>query len=106
MERIVVREFNTAERPQALAILQEFGKQEWMHPGASRVRLAILKLANGNMTDLRRYTRVAIENFRDVLSQAEYPRYTTEVGFNATPEYERKVIDDDWRQYREWLEKE
>jgi len=36
---------------------------------------------------------------------AEYPRYTAEIGFEKVSKKNvRAIIDDDWRQYREWLE--
>jgi hypothetical protein len=91
---------------QVISILDEFGKQEWNSPGA-RVRLAILKLANGDLDKLMDHTKVAIEDFRDALSAAEYPRYSREISFDeAAKDYKRAVIDDDWRQYCEWLERE
>ncbi len=89
-----------------MEILQEYGKQEWNKPGP-RVRLAILKLANGDLSQLKEHTKVAIQDFRDVLAMAEYPRWTKEIGFDRKArKVERAVIDDDWRQYCEWLERE
>ncbi len=70
------------------------------------MRVAILKLANGDLDRLLNETKNAIEDYRDVLSEAEYPRYSREIGFNDAPEtLKQAVIDDDWRQYREWLER-
>jgi hypothetical protein len=106
VKRIALRDYGKAQLSQVLSILDEFGKQEWNNPSA-RVRLAILKLANGDLNKLMDNTKVAIEDFRDVLSAAEYPRYSREIGFDEVDkDYKRAVIDDDWRQYRQWLERE
>ena len=107
VERIAVRDFGNAQLSQVMEILQEYGKQEWNRPGGPRVRLAILKLANGDLEQLSMHTKIAIQDGRDVLSLAEYPRWTAEVGFDeVSRKVERAVIDEDWKQYREWLEKE
>jgi hypothetical protein len=106
VERIAVRDFGRDPLSQVLEILQEYGKQEWNRPGSPRVRLAILKLANGNLDQLKRFTNSAIGDFRDVVSQAEYPRYSAEIGFDrVAAKVERSVIDHDWKQYCEWLER-
>ena len=80
---------------------------ECSRPGSPRVRLAILKLADGDFDQLSKYTELAIQDFRDVVSTAEYPRYTSEIGFKkVSKKIVKTVIDDDWRQYSEWLSKE
>jgi hypothetical protein len=89
----------------ALSILEEFGNQEWNRP-SPRVRLAILKLANGDLDRLLDHTNTAITDYRDVLSAAEYPRYSREIGFDDVAQATKQaVMADDWRQYREWLER-
>jgi hypothetical protein len=67
VKRIALRDFGESQLLQVISILDEFGKQEWNSPGA-RVRLAILKLANGDLDKLMDHTKVAIEDFRDALS--------------------------------------
>ncbi len=107
VERIVIRDFSPVQLTKVMDILQEYGKQDWNRPGSPRVRLAILKLANGDLDQLSKHTEVAIQDFRNVVSIAEYPRYTAEIGFEkVSKKIVRAVIDDDWRQYREWLEKD
>jgi len=106
VERIAIRDFGDKCFSQVMEILHEYGKQEWNRPGSPRVRLAILKLANGDLEKLKEHTKVAIVDFRDVLTMAEYPRFTNEIGFNkADKKVENEVINDDWNQYREWFEK-
>lgn len=105
VERIAIRGFGSVRLSRVLDILQEYGKQDWNRPGSARVRLAILKLANGDLSALIETTKRAIEDFRDVIALAEYPRYSAEVRFDASrPDFRREVIEDDWRQYCEWLD--
>jgi len=105
VRRIALRDFGESQLPLVQSLLEEYGKQEWNRPGA-RVRLAILKLAQGDMDRLLDAISVAIEDPRDVLAQAEYPGYMREIGFGKVAEnVKQSVIDDDWRQYHDWLEK-
>ena len=70
-----------------------------------RVRLAILKLANGNVADLKRWVEWARSDYRDVLSPAEYPLAPTkwsQMGKMATGEKEA-IYREDWEQYQNWL---
>ena len=107
VERIAIRDFGKTQLSQVIDTLQEYGKQDWNRPGSPRVRLAILKLSNGDLDQLSKHTQAAIKDFRDVVCLAEYPRYTVEIGFEkVSKNVARAVIDDDWRQYCEWLEKE
>jgi hypothetical protein len=110
VKRIAIRDFGKDLFSQVMSILQEYGKQDWNYPGnppvGPRVYLAILKLANGNLEKLSEQTKVAIHDFRDVLSIAEYPRYTKEIGFDrAKGKVEQEIIAEDWEQYQEWLER-
>lgn len=104
VKRIVLRDFGVERVSRALAILDEYGKQEWNRPGSPRVRLAILKLANGDLDLLATHSATAIEDFRDVIAWAEYPRWSKEIGFNGSDrKTERQVIENEWTQYCEWL---
>jgi hypothetical protein len=105
VERLALRDFGHAQLSLALSVIHEFGKQPWNRP-CPRVYAAILKLANGDIDLLLQKTQVAIEDSRDVLAAAEYPRYTREFGFRNAPEPLRQaIVDDDWRQYREWFDR-
>jgi hypothetical protein len=106
VKRIAKREFGKERPDLVMAALEEFGKQDWNRPGSPRVRLAILKLACGDPEKVSAYTRMAIEDFRDVVSMAEYPRYMKEVGLKTiSEETKQAAIEEDWLQYREWLKK-
>jgi hypothetical protein len=105
VERIVLRDFGAERLRQVLDIVHTYGKQEWNKPGSPRVWLAILKLADGNLDRLTQYTEIAIKDFRDVVSMAEYPEYF-KIGFDKVHrKAEKAAIEADWKQYQEWLEK-
>lgn len=107
VERIAVRDFGRERLSQVMGILREFNEEGGDSAGNSRVRLAILKLADGAIDLLSEYTKMALVDYRDVLAMAEYPGYAGEIAFGkASKEAVREVIDEDWRQYREWFERE
>jgi hypothetical protein len=63
-------------------------------------------MASGDLDQLREWTKTAIEDYRDVLSYAEYPKYMKEIGFADVPiELQRAVTDSDWKQYRTWFDR-
>ncbi len=105
VRRIALRDFGEGDVSLALSMVEEFGKQSWNKP-SPRVHLAILKLADGDLDRLLDATKAAIEDYRDVLAAAEYPRYSREIAFHDVPEcVKQPAIDDDWREYREWFER-
>ena len=85
-------------------MLGEYGTESW-EGEPHRVRLAALKLAAGSMERLRVHIESAKCDYRDVLAPAEYPGYSSRVrGFRELPSGEvQTIIDDDWRQYQDWL---
>ena len=105
VKRIALRDFGEEKVALALSILDEYGEPDGTRP-SPRVRLAILKLANGDLDILGDVTKTAIEDYRDVLAAAEYPKYSREIGFGTVPEsMKRAVIDEDWKQYQEWFKR-
>jgi hypothetical protein len=105
VKRIAIRDFGEDNISKVLSILDEYNK-DYNEPSA-RVCLAILKLANGDLDQLIVKTNMAIEDFRDVLAQAEYPRYSNEIRFDdVDPEVAKQIINDDWKHYCSWLELE
>ena len=104
--RIISRDFDDSQLDQVLTILEKYEKEEH-YDSSPRINLAILKLASGGIIKVVEYTKIAIQDYRDVLAWAEYPRYMKEVGFDLTEqEVVEKIIKDDWRQYLEWLTRE
>jgi hypothetical protein len=103
VERIVRRDYPPSQQDNALAMLREYG-DEGSQRGAARVQLAVLKLANKNLKQLRYWIEQAKLDYRDVLCPAEYPKYGRWGGVDTASEEERrKVIDSDWAQYERWL---
>ena len=71
------------------------------------MRIAVLKLAAGDVTRLRVAMETAKKDYRDVLAPAEYPEYLRAIGPSSsmTPEEIERIVDADWEQYSEWLHK-
>ena len=102
LERIIERDFNENSAAVKIKLKQIESDSE---SGKNRISAAILKLANGNLKQVEKYITVSKVDFRDVISQAEYPR-CSELGFEAMekPGIE-KVYLEDWNEYSEWLNK-
>ena len=102
LERIILREYsnNFEEVRQKLKlILSDTAK------GKIRLSAAVLKLSNGDMTNLDFYIKMCNNDFRDVISKAEYPR-ALQFGFNNIPSNKSKEIYlDVWTEYANWLNK-
>ena len=103
VSRIVLRDFGAAQGAEAEAVLAGYGKGEGERDPA-RVRLAILKLAAGDLEILQKHTETACRDYRDVIAWAEYPGYA-ELPFDPqlTNEVRAKAIADDWKRYQDWL---
>ena len=102
VNRIVSRDFPPGTRARVMAALEEYGRESW-HNDIDRVRVALLKLAGGDLARLRLHLDVAKTDFRDVLAAAEYPLYSLRP-FDEMPDADREqIIASDWAQYQEWL---
>ena len=100
VERIVRRDFAAAIFATVVAFLDDYEADN--ERGRSRVQLAMLKLADGSLEVLRREVAEAKRDYRDVLCAAEYPGFCWDS--HRLPKEEReKIIDADWQQYTEWL---
>lgn len=105
--RVVRRDFPPALADEALDILRGYAPED-DDDAQARVRLGILKLAGGDVGLLRQYAELAHIDFRDVLLNAEYPRYaevvkeSLEAGEDPE-EVERRTGEEDWAQYQRWL---
>ena len=105
VERVLKRDFSSDDVTAALALLADYGKETW-HREVPRVRLAILKLAGGNLQKLREAIKTASNDYRDVLAYAEYPSYFQKIAPNEPDAAKRnQAIDSDWREYRGWFER-
>ena len=102
--RVVRRDFAPDDVPAALALVAEYGIEDHERE-PDRVRAATLKLARGDLTRLRQQVSQAKMDYRDVLSEAEYPMASRQWGRmkKMTDEEQQKIYDADQRQYHEWL---
>ena len=106
IERIARRDFPDDRIADVMAMLAEYGTEKW-HPEPARVRLAILKLANGSLEKLRSAVDRAKRDYRDVLAPAEYPNYTRFAfhSLRLRSRERQQIYTDDWQQYQRWLRK-
>ena len=104
VERVVRRDFPPEQVDFVLTLLNEYGAEEW-HRETDRVRLAVLKLANRDLQQLRYWIEQARSDYRDVLAPAEYPMYGKKWGRmdRLTEEEQKKIINADWAQYERWF---
>jgi hypothetical protein len=107
VSRIVLREFADDEYERVVALLSKYGTEKH-HFEPNRVRLSILKLANGDMFSLERQLKVACTDFRDVVAAAEMPGQY-KLGFTGmerlTTTELNAVQSQDRKQYQAWRER-
>lgn len=101
VRRIVQRDYHPAVRPIIYRRLEEYDLME-----KHRVRLAILKLSQGDLYELDRQLSVAMNDLRDVLCAAEQPRFA-KIGFTGAkrlrPDALQELVDSDFDDYMTWL---
>lgn len=103
--RIVRRDFPPDQVEAVHVALRCYGTKSW-HGETVRVRLAILKLADGNREKLDRAIAMADRDYRDVLSHAEYPTTFRTISPNDRDVAKRRqAMEADLKQYRDWLGK-
>lgn len=110
VEKIVLRDFAPNKFATVMNTLSSYGSKDW-HTEVPRVRLAILKLANGDWLKVQFYVDIAMRDFRDVLGEAEYPAYVAHLNSGRRVEglphdEQQQVAAEDRSQYTEWLRKE
>ena len=107
VSRIILREFANEEYNRVVEILSRYGTERH-HLERNRVRLAILKIANGDMFSLDRQIEVACVDFRDVIAAAEMPGQYSHgfTGMERISKPELKNIKTlDREQYKAWIDK-
>jgi hypothetical protein len=95
LQRVVVRDFAPEQVFQAMAILDRYGDESWQREPL-RVRMACLKCASGNLDQLAHSVEMAGEDYRGILSEAEYPTYAYAKDESA----KEKAISNDWHSCR------
>lgn len=88
-------------RNNARSVLDSYGVEDYEKEPV-RVRLAILKLSGSDFEEMRKMTNYAKDDFRDVLSWAEYPRQSKRWSMPDGPKRE-KLIKEDRAEYEQWL---
>jgi hypothetical protein len=103
VERIVRRDF-PEQVEHVMEILRDYGAEDSQRE-VDRVRLAILKLANGDLQKLRQQLNVAKCDYRDVLAPAEYPGYLRAAPALSLPANadQNGIVSSDWEQYDVWF---
>jgi hypothetical protein len=100
-ERVLVREFPGAATEEARAVLLRYGKESY-HSWPLRVHMACMKLADGNLDNLRKYVKAACGDPRDVLAWGEYGHSWSASG----KEEQQAARTQDWEELQEWLARE
>jgi len=98
LERVVTHDYGAAMAPEIKGVLEAYGKENW-HREQLRVWMACLKLANGNIEQLKWHVEIACQDYRDVLAPAEYSAYMR----TKSREQKQKAIEADWRELQAWL---
>lgn len=101
--RVIRRDFPLYPESDVLAVLDQYGGAEWERE-RDRVQLAVLKLADGDLKALKLHTETARRDYRDVLTPAEYPKYSAlEWSALSGREEFAQIYEEDWNQYLHWL---
>ena len=67
----VKKDFRPEDVDEALGILDQYGREKW-EDWPEFMRLAILRMVNGNMKKLPGYVQSAKEDYRNILSEVLY----------------------------------
>ncbi len=106
VSRIIRRDFSPDSIEIVLELLHSLDKPESNGGATARVQLAVLKASNASTEQLKHYVEIAKSDFRDVLTEAEYPNFA-KLGFvgvdKMSPTEREQLKRDDWTQYLQWL---
>ncbi len=96
---------NELERKRVEKVLKKYGTEDYYRE--ARVGLAVLKLAGTQLERIKYYIDQADIDCRDVLAMADYPgemrqHYSLK---EKDPEQYAQIVEEDRRQYEEWIEK-
>lgn len=87
----------------ASKILSSYGKESYQ-PEQDRVQLGILKLASTELEKLESFTKLACEDYRDLLCAAEYPLSSQHfVLREKDPGEYKKLQEKEATEYDNWL---
>lgn len=100
VKQLVRRLFDASERAAVMRLLEQYGEPD---SRPYRVRVAILKLSDGRLDQLETYVRLAQQDFRDVLAEAEYPEALRQPMWRLPAEAARRIREADRAQFLAWL---
>ena len=100
LDKIIAREFPKHLEEVNMKLYRVVGDNP---NGINRISAAIIKLANKNVELIDYYIDKANNDSRDVLSQAEYPRYSKLDFEDLEKQKIKNIYLDDWREYSNWL---
>jgi predicted Fe-Mo cluster-binding NifX family protein len=87
-----------------MSILDEYGVESYEQE-RERVQLAILKLSEGDMKELKESVKAAKQDYRDVLAYAEFPLEMKSETLKLDAEKAKEIREKDRKQYLEWLKR-
>lgn len=73
--------------------------------GKNRFSAAVLKLANGDLSKIDDLVTKCNYDFRDIVSVAEYPKYSDFDLGEIPADKTKKIYESDWTKYSDWLNK-
>ena len=94
--------FTPAERAAAFALLEGYGAAPHERE-VIRVRVAVLKLSDGQLPELERLIGRARQDYRDVLAWAEYPAELVRPTWSLPEADVAQIRAADRAQYLAWL---
>ena len=99
-----VRQCFPDEDPEnVMALLDLYGIESYEQE-RERVQIAIIKLSQGDLDNLRENVKAAKNDFRDVLAYAEYPEEMKKETWKMTDQEETsRIRERDRKQYLDWL---
>ena len=100
VERIVRRDYPTELQPQVLDLIRDVNVRN-----KPRVVLACLKNAGSDLEKLKRQLAEAPGYYREIIAEAEYPKYVKKVFRmdSLSNEEKERIFEADKAQYLEWL---
>ncbi len=99
-DRLIRREFPDAAKQVTIKLKQVISDSE---QGRRRISAAILRLANRDLGKLDTLIEKANFDFRDIVSEAEYPRNVLHGFDDRTSDQQKSEYRADWADYSSWL---
>ena len=100
LERLIQREFGNQADLVSRQLKQVVSET---NAGKNRISAAIIKLSDKNITAIDHLIEQSKNDYRDLISQAEYPK-CSELDFTDMDKQNMKIIYlDDWTEYLKWL---